>query len=184
MNEQVMDLFRASGGILEGHFKLTSGLHSPMYLEKFRVLQYPQYTAELCGMIADRFRGADVQLVAGPTTGGVLLAYEVGRQLEVRGIFAERAEGGREFGRGFVIAPGERVLIVDDILTTGGSIRDVIDAVRRHEGDVVGVGVLADRSGGAVDFGVPLFACTDLHIPTYEPGDCPLCREGVPLIET
>ncbi|HEY8490965.1 MAG TPA: orotate phosphoribosyltransferase [Dehalococcoidia bacterium] len=184
MNQQVLDLFRASGAILEGHFRLTSGLHSPMYLEKFRVLQHPEHTARLCAMIADRFRDAGVQVVAGPTTGGVILAYEVGRQLGVRGIFAERAEGGREFGRGFAIAPGERVLVVDDILTTGGSVRDVLDAVRRHGGRPVGVGVLADRSGATVDFGVPLFACTALHIPTYQPDRCPLCEQGVPLQET
>src|SRR3990172_4703942 len=140
----VLDAFRQTGAILEGHFLLTSGRHSGRYLEKFQVLQYPEQTQRLCGLIAERFRASGVQVVAGPTTGGVILSFEVARQMGVRGIFAEKVEGGRRFLRGFQIGPGERTLVVDDILTTGGSIRDVLDAVREAGGEPVGGGVLAD----------------------------------------
>lgn len=135
-------------------------------------------------MIADHFRNQNVQLVAGPTTGGVLLAYEVARQMGVRGIFAER-EGsqGRVFRRGFTINSGERVLVVDDILTTGGSVRETLAAVASRGGHIVGVGVLVDRSETPVDFGVPLFSCLRSITPTYKPEICPLCKFGVPLVK-
>jgi orotate phosphoribosyltransferase len=181
---RVLDIFRQTGAILEGHFLLTSGRHSGTYLEKFRVLQYPEQTQRLCRLIAERFRASGVQVVAGPTTGGIILSFEVARQMGVRGIFAESAEGGRRFLRGFRIEPGERTLVVDDILTTGGSIRDVLDAVQRAGGEPVGVAVLADRTAGATDFGVPFFACMTIKIESYEPSQCPLCREGVPLTKT
>ncbi|MDO8612345.1 MAG: phosphoribosyltransferase family protein, partial [Dehalococcoidia bacterium] len=124
------------------------------------------------------------ELVAGPTTGGVILSYEVARLLGLRGIFAEKAAGGRAFQRGFEVRAGERTLIVDDVLTTGGSIRDVIEAVRRAGGEPIGVGVLVDRSGGRTDFGLPFFACLELDLPTYEETACPLCDEGAPLTVT
>jgi len=178
-------LFEKSGAILKGHFLLTSGLHSPVYWEKFQVLQYPQYTQELCRMIAERFRDQNIQVVAGPTTGGVILAYEVGRQLGLRGIFAEKKEGSpeRAFRRGFTIAPGERILLVDDILTTGGSIQEVIAAINKTEGKLVGIGVLVDRSEKPLNFGVPLFSCIRSATITYRPEECPLCAAGVPLIK-
>ena len=168
--------------MLEGHFLLTSGRHSPVYWEKFKVLQFPDYTAQLCGMIADHFRKQKIQLVAGPTTGGIILAFEVGRQLGVRGIFAEKAgEKERAFRRGFGVKGGERVLIVDDILTTGSSIREVMAAVKRLQGIVVGIGVLVDRSEQKIDFGVPLFSCLRSETITYSPQDCPLCAAKIPL---
>lgn len=119
--------------------------------------------------------------MAGPTTGGIIVAYEVARQLGLRGIFAERHTKGRVFQRGFTITPGERVLVVDDVLTTGGSIHEVIAEVRRKGAEIIGVGVLIDRSQGAIDFGVPLFSCCQISIPTYSPEDCPLCAAKVPL---
>jgi orotate phosphoribosyltransferase len=182
--EEVLDLFRESGAFKEGHFALTSGRHSGAYVEKFQVLQYPIYTEKLCGLIVARFRDAAVELVAGPTTGGVILSFEVARQLKVRGIFAESVDSGRRFRRGFVVNPGERVLVVDDVLTTGGSIRDVLEAVRVAGGVPVGVAVLVDRTGGKVDFGLPFFACLELVVPSYEPSQCPLCRVGIPLETT
>ena len=184
MTESVEAMFEKSGAVLKGHFLLASGLHSPVYWEKFQVLQFPQYTEQLCRMIADRFRESDVQVVAGPTTTGIILAYEVARQLGVRGIFAEKEDaGGRSFRRGFHINPGERVLIVDDIFTKGGSISEVLEAVRKLGGNVVGIGVLVDRSPQKVEFNVPFFSCHRAEAVTYRPEECPLCAEGVPLVK-
>ncbi len=184
MTESVEQIFEKSGAVLRGHFLLSSGLHSPVYWEKFQVLQYPRYTERLCRMIADRFRRSRAQVVAGPTTGGVILAYEVARQLGVRGIFAEKGEsGGREFRRGFRIAPGERVLIVDDVMTAGGSLKDTIDAVKKLGGDVAGIGILVDRSPEKPDFAVPFFSCHRAEVIAYQPQQCPLCAAGVPLVK-
>jgi orotate phosphoribosyltransferase len=184
VTDSVEGMFERAGALLKGHFLLTSGLHSPVYWEKSRVLQYPEYTERLCRLIADRFRGESVAVVAGPTTPGIILAYETARQLGVRGIFAEKDEaGGRVFRRGFEIAAGEKVLVVDDIMTTGGSVREVIDAVGKLGGTVVGVGVLVDRSTQKTDFGVPFFACHRTEVVTYRPEACPLCAAGLPLVK-
>src|SRR3972149_4211860 len=183
-------LARAVGALMDGHFLLASGPHSPIYVEKFRLLERPEATERLCRLIADRFRDAEPELVAGPTTGGVILSYEVARLLRLRGIFAEKADGGRAFQRGFEVRPGERTLIVDDVLTTGGSIREVIEAVRRAGGEPIGVGVLVDRSGGGTGFPdgrggpLPFFACLELDLPTYGEDACPLCDGAVPLTVT
>ncbi len=164
---------------------LTSGLHSPVYWEKFQVLQYPEYTQELCRQIAGHFRDCNIQVVAGPTTGGVILAFEVARQLGVRGIFAEKLDGvpERAFRRGFNIDPGERVLLVDDILTTGSSVHQMIEAVAKLQGKLVGIGVLVDRSDKPLDFGVPLFSCLRSATITYRPEECPLCAAQIPLVK-
>jgi orotate phosphoribosyltransferase len=192
-------LFRRSGALREGHFLLKSGRHGDAYVEKFAVLSDPAATSELCGFWAARQRDKDgtarVDLVAGPTTGGVILAFETARQLGVRSIFAEevRAADGtthREFRRGFRIEPGERVLLVDDILTTGGSLLAMLPAVEAMGGEVVECAVLVDRSGGRPTLTSPttgrvysLRALWQLDLPTYEAGPetCPLCAEGVPL---
>jgi len=176
------DILQKAGAMLKGHFLLTSGLHSPIYWEKFRILQFPTYTEQLCQMIADYFRQYGVQVVAGPTTGGIILAYEVAKQLGVRGIFAEKeGDAQRAFRRGFSISPGERVLVVDDIITTGKSTRQVIDAVTKQGGTVVGVGVLVNRSEQELEFGVPFFSCHRVITPTYPPENCPLCDAKIPL---
>jgi len=182
--ENVEEIFQKAGAILKGHFLLASGLHSPVYWEKFRVLQSPSYTEQLCRMITTHFHQQRIQVVAGPTTGGIILAFEVARQLGVRGVFAE-TEGAtkRAFRRGFSINLGERVLIVDDILTTGNSIRQVIAAVTKQGGIVTGIGVLVDRSEPEVEFGVPLFSCLRSITPTYTPQDCPLCAAHIPLVK-
>ena len=146
MSENVEAIFEKTGAVLKGHFLLTSGLHSPVYWEKFRVLQFPRYTEQLCGMIARHFQNQGIQVVAGPTTGGVILAHEVARQLDVQSIYAEKEGSERIFRRGFSIDPAARVLVVDDVLTTGGSVREVIAAVNKLGGRVMGVGVLIDRS--------------------------------------
>lgn len=184
MTVSVEEIFEKSGAVLRGHFLLASGLHSPVYWEKAQVLQYPEYAERLCGMIAGYFREQGIRVVAGPTTTGIILSYEVARQLGVRSIFAEKeSSGGRAFRRGFRIDPGEQVLVVDDILTTGGSIREVMAAVDSRGGRVAGIGVLVDRSPQKVDFGVPLFSCHRSETITYAPEACPLCADGIPLVK-
>jgi orotate phosphoribosyltransferase len=192
-------LFRTSGAFRDGHFLLKSGRHGDAYVEKFQVLQDPAATSELCGLLAAHARGSDgatlVDLVAGPTTGGVILAFETARQLGLRSIFAEevRADDGtthREFRRGFTIEPGERVLLVDDILTTGGSLLAMLPAVEAMGGEIVECVVLVDRSGGRSTLTSPasgrsyaLRSLWALDLPTYEPGPatCPRCADGTPL---
>jgi orotate phosphoribosyltransferase len=176
-----MQLFKDAGAILEGHFLLTSGLHSPIYWEKFRILQDPHFTEKLCSLIADHFKEDKVQLVAGPTTGGIIIAYEVARQLGVKGVFAEKEGAARVFRRGFSINPHDRILIVDDILTTGSSITEVIEAVNKLGATIVGIGVLVDRAEQKIEFGVPLFSCLRSATVTYSPANCPLCAAGTPM---
>lgn len=182
MPRSVGELLKEVGAIMGGHFLLSSGRHSPVYLEKFRFLQYPRHTARLCRSIARRFRDAGVQVVAGPTTGGILVAYEVARQLGVESIYAEGSSTQRVFRRGFALEPGTPVLAVDDILTTGGSLLALIDAVERLGGKVVGAAVIIDRAETPVDLGIPFYACYEMRLPTYAPEDCSLCREGLPLV--
>ncbi|MBI4286666.1 MAG: orotate phosphoribosyltransferase [Chloroflexi bacterium] len=182
MSTEVEAIFRQAGAVLSGHFLLTSGLHSPVYWEKFRILQFPGATTKLCGLIADHFRAQNVQVVAGPTTGGIILAFEVARQLGVRSIYAEKEGPERVFRRGLTLNAGGRVLIVDDILTTGGSIHQVISAVKKLGGHNIGIGVLVDRSEQPIDFGLPLFSCLRSETVTYSPTTCPLCAAGLPLV--
>ena len=180
--DQVKELFLKTNAIMEGHFLLTSGLHSPMYVEKFNVLQHPKYTEQLCQALAEKFADQNIETVVGPVTGGILLAHEVGKALGTRAIFTERENGKMAFRRGFNLAPGERVLIVEDIVTTGGSVKEVIDVVLESGAIPVGVGLLVDRSGGKIDFGtVPYQALLHLDVTTYAPETCPLCQNNVPM---
>lgn len=196
---RVQELFESSAALRTGHFALKSGRHGDRYVEKFQVLQYPAAVSELCAAFAEMVRGADgrltVDVVVGPTTGGVILAFETARQLGVRGFFAEEvrdADGAarREFRRGFRIEPYTRVLLVDDILTTGGSLLAMLPAVEAFGGEIVTCAVLADRSGGLATLESPLtgrsyslLALWQLQLPTYDPGPetCPACAAGVPL---
>ena len=180
--QEVKDLLIKTNAIMEGHFLLTSGLHSPHYVEKFNVLQHPAYTEKLCQAMAEKFKDQNIQTVVGPVTGGILLAHETGKALGTRAIFTERENGKMTFRRGFHLEPGERVLIVEDIVTTGGSIKEVLNVVKSNGGIPVGIGMLVDRSGGRVDFGgVPYEALVHLDVEAHKPEDCPLCREGVPM---
>ena len=182
--KDVESIFRTSGAVLDGHFLLTSGLHSPVYWEKFRILEHPEYTRQLCALIAERFRGEHIDVVAGPTTGGIILAFEIAKQLGVRCIFAEKEENGkRAFRRGFVLNSGERVLVVDDVLTTGKSVKEVLEAVGNKNGCIVGIGLLVDRSDFDFKLGYPLFSCLRSVTPAYKPGECPLCKLNMPLVK-
>jgi len=183
LSDEVLEIFKAAGAIKEGHFLLASGLHSPVYWEKFRILQYPHLTERLCHLIAQHFEGQKIDLVAGPTTGGIILAFETGRQLGVRSIFAEKEGGVRVFRRDFQIAPGELVLIVDDILTTGRSLRGTISAINKLGGIIIGIGVLVDRTEQSLDFNLPFFSCLRAPTTVYSPQECPLCAAQIPLVK-
>ncbi len=188
--EAALDSLRAVGAVLEGHFRYASGRHGPLYVEKFRLLEQPQVTAQLCRQIAQHFAPLGVELVVGPSTGGILLAHETARALGVQMFFAERsAAGGRVFERGFRFIPGQRTLVVDDVLTTGGSLRDTIDAVREAGGAPLGAGVIVDRTSGAAApdgrfEGLPFFSCIALDVPSYPADKCPLCADSIELTLT
>ena len=181
--DEVIHIFDEAGAIKRGHFLLSSGRHSDEYWEKFEVLQWPRYTEPLCHHIAGLFRDRHIEVVAGPTTGGVVLAYETARLLGLRAAYAEeRPDGrGRVFRRGRGIQPRERVLILDDVLTTGGSVREVIAAVEQAGGAIAGIAVLVDRSAAPVELGYPWHALARVQVQSWLPEECPLCRAGVPL---
>lgn len=180
----MLEQLREAGALKDGHFLLSSGRHSDRYVEKFDLLRRPKATEAACRLIADRFRADAIDVVVGPTTGGVILAFEVGRQLDVMAAYAERTEGGgtgREFRRGTTFRAGQRVLVVDDILTTGGSIKETLTALTAHPVEVVAVAVLVDRSAGQARFEVPLYALATMSISTWAAEDCPYCARGEPL---
>ncbi|NLZ93645.1 MAG: orotate phosphoribosyltransferase [Firmicutes bacterium] len=181
---RVLEVLKETGVLLQGHFLLTSGLHSDKYLQCAQVFQYPKYAAEFCQALAAAFAAEKVDLCIGPALGGVVIAYETARALNTRGIFAERDQAGAmTLRRGFAINPGEKVLVLEDVVTTGGSVREVISLVREMGGKVVGVGSIVDRSNGKVDFGVPYHALIRFEVNTYEPNECPLCKQGTPAVK-
>ena len=187
-SHDAISLLQDAGAVLNGHFQYTSGRHGDRYIEKFRLLEQPNVTAQLCGQIAAHFRDQEPQIVVGPTTGGILLAHETAKQLGpgVRAYFAESHEhGGRFIGRGFQIRPNQPTLVVDDVLTTGGSIRDTLHAVRALGGQPIGVGLIVDRTNGATSFDdLPLFACLSIEVASYPADACALCEANVPLTIT
>jgi orotate phosphoribosyltransferase len=182
-SETVLDLFRRVGALLEGHFRLTSGLHSPGYLQCALVLQYPR-EAETCGAaLADRVRGLSVDAVLSPALGGIVIGQEVARALGVRAIFAERQDGALTLRRGFSLRPGEKVLVVEDVVTTGGSTRETIEVARAAGATVVGAASIIDRSAGNQSLDVPFYTLATVSLPTYQPESCPLCAAGLPLVK-
>lgn len=181
--EEAIEIFTKSNALLNGHFRLTSGRHSSQYMQCAQVLQYPKYASVLCDALGEKFANDGVELVIGPALGGIIVAYEVGRALGVKTFFTEREEGIMSLRRGFVINPGEKVLVVEDVVTTGGSVKEVIKVVREKGGEVIGVGVLVDRSNGKVDFGVKTESILKMEIESYDPDDCPLCRKGIPVVK-
>jgi orotate phosphoribosyltransferase len=183
--EQALELLKRTGVMKEGHFKLTSGRHSDRYMQCAQLFQYPGESAAACAEIADFFRDKNIDLVAGPALGGVVMAYEVARLLRARSVFAEREDGAMTLRRGFdaSVKAGSRALVVEDVVTTGGSVKEVIELLKDRGAKVVGVGSVVDRSNGAVSFGVPFHALLSMEIASWEAGDCPLCRQGVPLVK-
>lgn len=181
--EEVLDLYRKSGALLEGHFLLSSGRHSDRYLQSALILQHPDIAECLGTALAGRFRGLAPECVIAPALGGILVAHEVARDLDVRALFAERVEGKLALRRGFSIQAGERVLVVEDVVTTGVSTRETMEVVRSSGGLVIAAGALVDRSNGAVDLGVPFQSLLTLDVPTYTPEQCPLCRKGIPCVK-
>ncbi|HXH26129.1 MAG TPA: orotate phosphoribosyltransferase [Vicinamibacterales bacterium] len=181
--ESVLDLFRRSGALLEGHFRLTSGLHSPGYLQCALVLQHPR-EAEACGRaLADRVRSLGAEAVLSPALGGIVIGQEVGRALGVRAMFAERQDGRLTLRRGFTLSRGERVLVVEDVVTTGVSTRETIEVARAAGAEVVGAAAIIDRSGSALALGVPFQALAAVTLPAYPPDVCPLCAQGIPVVK-
>jgi len=178
--DEVLNLFRQSGALLEGHFRLTSGLHSDRYLQCALVLQNPAQAAALGAALAARLRAlSDLpDFVIAPALGGILVAHEVARAMGVRGLFAERQDGALRLRRGFQIRPGERAYVVEDVVTTGGSTRETMDVVTQAGGVVIAAGSLIDRTGGRTDLGVPRAALAVLDIPAFPPEECPQCKTG------
>ena len=179
--EEKIQLLKDAQVLQTGHFRLTSGRHSDQYMQCARVFENAKYAEPICKDIADAFRDEKIGLVIGPAVGGIIITYEVARQLGVRNIFAERENGAMALRRGFAIEPGARVLVVEDTITTGGSVKEVIALVKANGGVVVGVGSVVDRSNGTVDFGVPLHAAVSMEIVSYDSAECPLCRQGLPI---
>ena len=183
--EEVMKKFEQAGAIQKGHFKLTSGVHSDTYIQCAQVMQHPEFMHNLCSELGRKFRGDDVDVIVGPAIGGIIMAHVMARVLGpwVRAIFTERENGKMTLRRSFEIREGEKVLVVEDVTTTGSSVREVMDIVKLRQGKVVGVGVLIDRSGGRVDFGVKTKKLLTIDIKTYLPEECPLCKKGIPVVK-
>ena len=177
-----LELYRRTGAYLEGHFRLSSGLHSPGYMQSALVLQHPADAAALGMGIAVNVKRFRPTVVLSPALGGLIIGHEVARALDVRAIFAERAGGtALSLRRGFALLPGDRVLVVEDVFTTGKSTRETIDVARDLGAEVVGAASIVDRSGGTINFGVPSFSLVRLEVPTWDPATCPLCAQGLPV---
>ncbi len=181
--EEVMKKFEQAGAIQKGHFKLTSGVHSNTYIQCAQIMQHPEFMHNLCSELGKKFRGDDIDVIVGPAIGGIIMAHVMARVLGpwVRAIFTERENGKMTLRRSFEIKKGEKVLVVEDVTTTGSSVREVMDIVRSRQGKVVGIGVLIDRSGGKVDFGIKTEKLLTVDIKTYLPEECPLCKKGIPV---
>jgi orotate phosphoribosyltransferase len=180
---RTLEILKEAGVLLEGHFLLTSGRHSDKYLQCAKIFRNVKYSEELCSALAGRFKDDRIDLVIGPALGAVQMAYEVSRQLGCENFFAERENGKMALRRGFAIEPGRRVLVVEDVVTTGGSVKEVMDVVKAQGGTVAGVGAIVDRTGGEIDFGVPFKAVISMKVESWEADDCPLCKQGKPLVK-
>jgi len=180
---RVLDLFRSSGALLEGHFRLTSGLHSERYLQSAIVLQHPDRAETLGHALAERVRHLEPTAILSPALGGIVIGQEVGRALGIRALFAERQDGTLVLRRGFTLTPADRVLVVEDVITTGGSTRETIDVATAAGARVVGAAAIIDRGTDQGRVSVPLFSLVQMDVPTYQPESCPLCGKGIPVVK-
>ena len=176
--EQIISIFKKTGALLEGHFLLTSGLHSDKYFQCAKVFQYPHHAETLCTDIAAHFKNSQIELVIAPAVGGIIVGQEIARLLGVRSVFTERVDGKMTLRRGFEISEGEQVLVAEDVTTTGGSVKEVIDVVRANSASVVSVTAIVDRSGGTIHFNCPYFSLLQMEVNNYKPNQCPLCKSG------
>ena len=180
---EILSIFKKTDALLTGHFLLTSGRHSDRYFQCAKVLQYPEYAEKLCKIISDKFRNVEIDTVIAPAIGGLVVGQEVARQLNKRFIFAEREDKKLSLRRGFTLDENEKVLVCEDVVTTGGSVFEVIDIVKNNKANVVGVGFIVDRSNGKVNFEYPQFSTLKLEVVSYQPDECPLCREDIELVK-
>lgn len=180
---KILEIFNKTEALLSGHFLLTSGRHSDKYFQCAKVLQYPQYNEEICKNIADYFKDYEFDTVICPAIGGIVVGQEIARQLGKRFIFAERENNNMTLRRGFGIAPGEKILVCEDVVTTGGSVFEVIDLVKQNEANVVGVGFIVDRSNGKVDFSYPQYSVIKMEVTSYSKEECPLCKKGIEVVK-
>ena len=181
--QKILQIFRETEVMLEGHFLLTSGRHSDKYMQCAKIFQYPAYSQMFCKELAQRFADTKIDMVAGPAVGGIIIAYETSRHLGVKNVFAERENGKMTFRRGFEIEKGMNILVMEDVVTTGGSVKEVMELIANIGANVVGVGCLVDRSNGKVDLGVRLEAILSMEVKSYEQENCPICRQGLPLVK-
>ena len=181
--EEIIEMLKEAQVLLEGHFLLTSGRHSDKYMQCAKIFQDAKYSVPLCAELVAQFKDETVELVIGPAIGAIQMSYEVGKQLGVKNIFAERENGEMTLRRGFTIEKGQRVLIVEDVVTTGGSVKEVMDLVTASGGTIVGIGSIVDRTGGKIDFGVPYKSAFSMDITSYEAEECPICQTGMPLVK-
>jgi orotate phosphoribosyltransferase len=181
--EDFIKIFKDTNALLQGHFLLTSGLHSPTYFQCAQVLQYPEHITMLCGELAQKIKVLPVDVVVSPAIGGLVVGQELGRLLKKRAIFAERENGSMTLRRGFAIRPGEHVLVVEDVVTTGGSVQEIISIAQASGGKVTAVGSIVDRSSKKIDFPAPFFALLKMEVVAYPPSECPLCKQNLPVIK-
>lgn len=181
--DKIIKIFERLNVLQKGHFLLTSGRHSDKYLQCARLLEHPNDTETVCRIMAEKFKDDNIETVVAPAMGGIIVAYEIARILGARAIFAEREDGKMTLRRGFALKHNERVLVVEDVVTTGGSVREVISLAKQADADIAGVGCLVDRTGGKIDFGYTFQAALSLAVESWQPEECPLCRDGIPAIK-
>jgi len=181
--QQALEIFKRTGVMQEGHFRFTSGRHSDNYMQCARLFEFPSDGVAVCFDVAAEFRDKGVDVVVGPALGGIIMAYEVAKILNIRSVFAERENGVMTLRRGFDVTNSRRALVVEDVVTTGGSIKEVIELLRGNGVEVVGVGAVIDRSNGKVQFDVPFYAVATMDLKSWEPEDCHLCKQGIPLMK-
>lgn len=179
--QEIIKILEESGALLTGHFQLRSGLHSNRFFQAALLLQYPDKAETVCRYLADQFRNEKIETVISPAVGGLIVGQEIARALGVRAIFADKEDGQLVLKRGFTIKPGEKVLVAEDVVTKGGRVQQTADLVRSLGGDVVGIAVIVDRSGGDAKFDVPFKSALKLSLPTFDPAECPLCKTNMPI---